>query len=468
MDAALLAPWGEGDPREPSAWLGVVLPADGAGGEEAGGEEAGGIALFDLRTGLPVPSPGDPDRPVRLGELQSDAAARAAVGQFYEDARLPVPEAATDAAALAALAPRLVGTAGWWKLAHGVIDLPAGEAFGAGGARAGAGAARPPRTFAGLYDTPIGPGLVGRVAAAGGWEAAAVSVWPVPDLRADAANEALRAGEPLLADSFAAPLRLGAYAPAAAQLIESGLDQTSGEFAARYQAALEEAKPVRGSSDLMWRYRHEQLVAGRSALRSAAAGFEELLSGGEEGGGLGGLLGPPLPPTTERSVRAFRGEQAAQRERDRLAAESSRAERIAAGEDVGTAAATPEPVSDVQTVLRAALEDGVVPFPLDPARPAAQQLPADLLETHAAAALDATFFLSAALAGQDRPDAAAGLLARLATGPPNPRAAASASRLAELVADAGEVDAARTLARNWSGGPDGPRLRVWLKRWAAE
>lgn len=217
--------------------------------------------------------------------------------------------------------------------------------------------------------------------------------------------------------------------------------------AAGVQFDPEGAEPVTGASDAVWRNRHRQLTATRAGLRSAAAGYESLLppAGGDPAPG--SLLGAPLPPTTDRDRRAYRG-------------------RAASGE-LGTDAATatgdaPAGEEDLETVYQVARENGVAPWPGD--RPK----PLDYDAVNAAAVPDVVFFLAVAAADGGRDEEAAARLASLIAGGPNPRRSAAASRLAALAAAGGDLRAATELARSFATGPDGPRLRVWLKRWDAQ
>ena len=408
LDAVLLspAPWGDGAPAgQRTAWVGVLLP--GGDGTE--------IALFDMRTGLPVPSPGDPGRPARLGELATDAG-RAALVDFYQTAGIEAP--AADA--VAAAEPLLIAEPAWFALAHGLISLPPAEIFGV---TAGAGgAARAPAVFAPLHDTPAGPGLASRAAAAFGRGPAELKLWPVPGDRAAAAGAAFPA-------TLAAPLRLGIKpARGDVRFTDAGVE---------YDA--EGATPVTGTGDLMWRHRHQQLTAARAGVRAAAAGFAALLPAAGEPPAPGSLLGAPLPPTSDRDRRSYRG-------------------RVASGE-LGDATVAGE-IDDAETTYQAARENGIAPWPAD-APP-----PGEYLETNAAAAPDAAFFAARATPPRDAAREAAPRLARLLSGGPNPRKAAAASLLAKLAADAGDVRVAADLARQFVGGPDGPRLKVWLARWA--
>ena len=418
LDAVLLTPWGAGDPAEPTAWVGALLPADrGEGGTE--------VALFDMRTGLPVPSPGDPDRPARLSELRSSEEARTALTSFLQAAGLP----AIDPAALDAPSPKLIGEPGWWKAAHGRLSLPT---WGGGG---GPGGGRAPRLFDPLHDRAGEPGLVRRAAAAG-FDADGVTVWDLPARRAAGAADAV------FPPTLAAPLRLG-LRPARGEV------RFTDDGAVEYDP--EGAEPVMGGSDLLWDLRHRQLAAGRSDLRAAALGLADLLpQPGPDGRpvpGAGSLLGAPLPPVSARDRRGYRSRVAAQ-------------EAIAEESDPN---APPAPgrtdAAEVQTILQAARENGVAPWPSD------REPPAEYRERNAAAVPEAVFFQAGAELARDRPTAAAPLLSDLVAGPPNPRKAAAASRFARVLADAGHPAEAAELARQFAGGPDGPRLKVWVERW---
>ena len=407
LDSVLLTPWGEGDPREKSAWVGVLLPGE--------------ILLFDMRTGLPVPSAGDADRPARLAEVRTDDATRAAVTAFYETAGLPVP----DEAAVNELAPRLIGEPGWWRMANGLFTLTADDAGGPdGGGRTAA-------TFDPLHDRPNAPGLVSRVAAAG-FDADSVTVWPVPGERAAESG----AGVP---ETLAAPLRIGLRPPGGVQL-----DPETGQM--RYDP--EGAEAVTAASDGLWRARHEQLAGGRDGARRAAASLDALLKP-EEPGTL--LSDQPLPPVSERDLRASRGEIA------RSAAD---------GRAAGSAPDRPTDLgeADVQAILRAAVDNGVAPWPVT--GPLARPVPDAVLAAHAAALPEAIFFLGEVQADRGRFGAAGPLFGALLGGDPTVRKGAAASRVAEMAAADGDPATAVTLARQFVGGPDGPRLKVWIDRWS--
>ena len=418
IDAVLLSPadWGDGTPAgQRTAWVGVILP--GGGGAE--------VALFDMRTGLPVPSANDPERPARLSELASDAG-RAAMRAFYETAGIGVPSAAS----VAAVTPRLIAEPAWFRLAHGLIGLPPAEVFGVREPDAAA-----PVVYAPLHGPAATPGLVGRVAGAFGLGPREVTLWPVPGERADAANAADDAD--LFPATLAAPLRLG-LRPA-----RGGVEFT----AAGVQFDSEGAEPATGASDAVWRLRHLQLTATNAGRRAAAAGFAALLPDAGGASAPGSLLGAPLPPTTDRDRRAYRG-------------------RAASGE-LGTAAAgaaeaAPAGEDDLETVYQVARENGVAPWPGD--RPT----PEEYQRVNGAAGPDVLLFLAAAEAARGRDRDAAGRLAALVSGGANPRRPAAASLLIDLAAAGGDLRAATDLARAFADGPDGPRLKVLLGRRAAE
>ena len=252
IDAVLLSPetWGDGSPDQPTAWVGALLPAD---------DGAVRVALFDARTGLPVPSSDDPDRPARLGEV-ADGAGRAALETFYRSAGIDPP----TADAVAAVRPRLIAEPAWFREANQLLNLPAADIFETGGAGAG-DSARPPVVAVSPHDTAAGPGLVSRVAGAFGVGPGEVTLWPVPGERAAAADDA---GFP---ETLAAPLRLGLKpARGGVEFVETD----GGGVAVEYDP--EGAEPALGPSDLMWRHRHEQLAATPAGLRAAAAGLPGL------------------------------------------------------------------------------------------------------------------------------------------------------------------------------------------------
>ncbi|MFH5805248.1 hypothetical protein [Alienimonas sp. DA493] len=400
LDSVLLTPWGTGDPDEPTAWVGVLLPGGGDGGKE--------IALFDMRTGLPVPGPADPNRPVRLSELRNDDAARAAMRAFYEAAELPVP----DEAALTDLAPQLIGENEWWRMASGLIVLPTVE--GPGG--------RTPRTFDPLHDRAGQPGLVSRVASAG-FDRDAVALWPVPAERVAAAAEA-----PVPA-TLNAPVRVGLQAPGEVTITEEG----------DFEYDRERAVPTTAPGDELWTARHAQLAGGANGVREAAGILEGLLSPEQ----IGSLVSPrPLPPATAAEVRQQK-------------AVSSRAA------DAEEPAAVARDAREVNAILRAAAANDVAPWPLD--RP----LPPEVQALHGAAIPDALLFLAETQLDRGRPESAARLLGTLVNSPANSRKATAASRLAEIVGNDGDATTAAALARQYVGSPDGPRLKVWIARWTA-
>ena len=417
IDAVLLTPpgWGDGTPvGQRTAWVGAILPGDG-------GAE---VALFDLRTGLPVPSAGDPERPARLSEL-AGGEGFAAMKAFYETAGIEVPSADSVAAAK----PLLIAEPAWFRLAHGLIELPPAEVFGVREPDA------PPALYAPLHGPAATPGVLGRIAAAFKIEPANVALWPVPGERAAAAHAA--AADDLFPAALAAPLRLG-LRPA-----RGGVEFT----AAGVRFDPEGAEPVTGASDAVWRLRHQQLTASNAGLRAAAAGFAALLPPAEGTPPPGSLLGAPLPPTTDRDRRAYRG-------------------RAASGElgvDAATAArAVPAGEEDLETVYQVARENGLAPWPGD------RKTPDEYQRTNAAAAPDALLFLAGADAARGLDRDAAAPLAKLIAGGANPRRAAAASLLIDLAAAGGDLRAATDLARAYAGGPDGPRLKVLLSRLTAE
>ena len=428
LDSVLLTPWGTGEPSEPSAWLAVLLPNGGEGG-------ATEVLLFDLRTGLPVPSPGDPDRPARLDEVRSDGATRAALTAFYETAGLPVP----GEEAIAKLAPRLVGEPEWWALASGLVTLPPVGAGGPGGGRA-------PVTFDPLHDRAGEPGLVSRVAAAG-FDPEAVTAWPVPGERAAEAVDAA------LPETLDTPLRVGLRPVGGVRLIEGqGLDFDP-----------EGAEVVAGPGDRMWAARHAQLAGGRGGIREAAGTFEELLSADE----VGSLVSSqPLPPASDQDVR---GELASADRGAAAAAEAARRDQVRryeAGGGLGDPAAGAAADRDrdqqgLEAIIRAAVKNGIAPWPQG------EPLPEPVQLAHGAALPEAVLFLGEVQADRGRTQSAAQLWGNLINGPPNPRKALAASRLASVVAAAGETGTAAGLARQFAGGPDGPRLKVWIARWTA-
>ncbi|QDT15443.1 hypothetical protein [Alienimonas californiensis] len=404
LDSLLLTPWGTGDPDEPTAWVGVLLPGDGAAE----------IALFDLRTGLPVPSPNAPDRPVRLSELRENDAARTALRDFYQAAELPAPPfLEDDGAAIGDLAPQLIGENEWWRMASGLIVLPTVE--GPGG--------RTPRTFDPLHDRVGQPGLVSRAASAG-FEREAITLWPVPAERAAAATDAP------IPPTFNAPMRVGLQAPGAVTITEEG----------DFEYDRERATPITAPGDELWTARHAQLAGGSNGAREAGGLLEGLLSAEQ----IGSLFSPrPLPPVSDRDVQ---GELA----KDRRSAD-------AAGEAIGLS----RDEREVNAILRAAAANGVAPWPLD--RP----LPPEVQAVHGAAIPEAALFLAETQLDRGRKQAASELLGNLVFGPANPRKATAAGRLAELVATGGDPATAAGLARQYVGGPDGPRLKVWIARWTA-
>ena len=428
LDGVLLTPWGTGEPSEPSAWLGVLLPI----GEEGGATE---VLLFDLRTGLPVPSAGDPGRPARLDEVRSDGATRAAVVAFYETAGLPVP----GEGAIERLTPQLIGEPEWWALTSGLVTLPPVGAGGPGGGRA-------PRLFDPLHDRAGEPGLVSRVAAAG-FDPEAVTVWPVPGERA---AEAVDAALPATLDT---PLRVGLRPVGGVRLVEGeGLN---------YEP--EGAEVVTGPGDRMWAARHAQLAGGRSGIREAAGILEELLSA-EEVGSL--VSSQPLPPVSDQDVR---GELASADRSAAAAAEAARRDQVrryeaGGGLDdpaAGAAADRDRDQQGLEAIIRAAVKNGIAPWPQG------EPLPEPVQLAHGAALPEAALFLGEVQADRGRTQSAAQLWGNLINGPPNPRKAIAASRLASVVADAGEPTTAAGLARQFAGGPDGPRLKVWIARWTA-
>ncbi|NNJ26719.1 hypothetical protein [Alienimonas chondri] len=414
LDGVLLTPWGTGEPSEPTAWVGVLLPGEPAT-----------VALFDMRTGLPVPSPGDPDRPARLNEVRTDAAARTAMTAFYESAELPVP----DEAALENLTPQLIGEPGWWRLASGLVSLPpVGNATG-GPAASG----RVPRTFDPLHDRTIEKGLVNRVAAAG-FEENALTVWPVPAERGAEAAAAFP-------ETLAAPLRIGVKPPGGVTITEEGqfVDRNGEPIDDVAGSAIET-----GTSDKLWTARHAQLAGGRDGAREAAGILEEVLSPEQTGS----LFSPrPLPPVTEAEIR---GE---------LASAQRNAAAMGEGRDVGGSVSRDARTENA--ILRAAAANGLAPWP--PGTP----LPEAFQAVQAAAIPEAALFFAEVQAERGRPDAAARLLNDLLNGPPNVRKATAASLLAKIIADDDDPATAARLARQFVGGPDGPRLKAWIARWTA-
>ncbi|MEM9700848.1 MAG: hypothetical protein AAF907_00220 [Planctomycetota bacterium] len=417
LDSVLLTPWGTGDPDEPTAWVGVLLP----GADGGDGESAPETALFDMRTGLPVPSPNDADRPVRLSEVRSDPAAREAMTAFYQTAGLPVPETA----ALDDLPPQLIGEPGWWRLASRLIALPPTP---------GAVAGLRPRASDALHDQAGEPGLVSRVAAAG-FEAETQTIWPLPAERA-------AASDPPVPVTLSAPLRFGLKPPGGVTVDEGGrFFNSKGLPIANADGSEVEAAP----SDELWRARHLQLAGGRSGAREAAGLLEGLLSP-DRPGSLNAVR--PLPPASDEEIRR----QKAKMERGAAVAEEEGDETTKLKRDERTLTA----------IYRAAAAEGVAAWPETAPQPP------EVLELHGFAVPETLLFLAEVQADRGRRPAAERLLGELIAGPPTGRRPLARSRLARLVAEGGSKAVAAELARRFDAGPDGPRLKVWAARWTAE
>ncbi len=307
-------------------------------------------------------------------------------------------------------------------MASRLVALPPVDGTGGGTVDGTVGGERAVRVFDPLHDRDDRPGLVSRLAAAG-FDPNALTVWPVPAARAAAPGAAVP-------DTLAAPMQVGLKPPGGVRFNDNG--GMSFEIVG--------AETVTESSHQLAAARHAQLAGGRAGLREAVGLLGEALSPET----LGSLVSPqPLPPVTEREIREQR------------AAEIQEGAAPGAG---ANARSRDERAAD--TTVRAAAAKGLVPWPADRA------LPAEVQQLHSAAEFDAKFFLAEALLDRGQVGPAVDLLRQLIFGEPNARAPAAASRLVKLAGDARNPDALR-LAVQVAGGPDGPRLKVWLTRWTA-